>query len=371
MNTTQELEDFLNLTFPKYTKYDTTYLDIIASQTKENTISRIYAHYLDFRKSHVISNWFITSLLDIIKTKSGKEFSLNDYDVFTEFSTIDNKGRIDLVIESKKSETVIIIENKIFHWLHNDLNNYWGTFNYYSNEKKIGILLALTNLQSNNSNFISFSHIEWISKIESFVDKNLLNKREKIHLEDFITNIKYITNQRIMNDNIKFYLDHNKKIEEVIQFKEDTTIYILACINSIALKYNWELYGNTPNYRQIWDKKNDIRVFYTLLPNEIITKKQLKIIIEIDGKAREYHDSLMTLLKKEDIFNDFFLMGNFKNVSSSHIGFRCFFNLTDKDFEMFEFFLNEKIEELEPLRKLILLKLVELGYNIPEDYIIS
>ena len=363
MNTTQELQDFMSLSFPKNVEYDITYLDIITSQTKENTISKIYAHYLDFRKSPVISNWFISSLLAIIEEKSNKKLNLIEYDVFLEHASLENKGRIDIVIESFISKSVIIIENKIYHWLGNDLNNYWDTFNYYSEENKLGIVLALSNLPSNNPNFISISHIEWISKVESLIDPSKISVREKIHLEDFITNIKYITNQKNMNDNVKFYLDHSKKIEQILQYKEEATKYINGSISNLASKYNWEVYGNTLNYKQIWDQKNDVRVFYTLFPNEILKDKNLKIVIEIDGRARVYYDELIKRLREDNnVFDEYFIDTKKQNKNFAHLGY-VLYPLEDEDLNNFESFLSKKIEELEPKRNLIFSHLKELGYE--------
>ncbi|CAM3545435.1 hypothetical protein FLGE108171_02190 [Flavobacterium gelidilacus] len=369
MAETQELFDFFNSPFPKNIESETTYLDIVNIQTKENINSKIYEYYLNHP---IASDWFITALLELIEDKSSKKINIADYSVYTEYATLDKKGRIDIVIESVENKSVIIIENKIHHWLHNDLNNYWHTFNSHETENKVGIVLALSNIPHNNNNFIVITHLEWIIKIESLISEDLLSIREKIHLEDFIINIKYITNLNVMNENIKFYLDHNEKIEKAIKYKEEAARFVLAAIYNIATKYNWVTYGNTLNYKQIWDEQNDIRVFYTLFPDVLLKEKRLKIVIEIDGNARVFYEELKRVLINEtDVYSERFIISGQGNTYSAHIGYIQYEVMSDEDFENLESYITLKIEELEPKRKKILSKLIGLGYenkNIP-DYL--
>lgn len=362
-----ELEPFFLSSFPKELKRETTFLDIINRQTKENTISAIYAHFLDWRNSDKIAELFLSSLQELIKEKSTKDFNLVDYTVYTEYITKENKGRIDIVIESKESKSVIIIENKIYHYLGNDLVNYWDTFAYKS-ENKVGIVLGLTNIPTSNDNFISITHLEWVTKIEKFIKEDNFSIREKIHIEDFISNIKHVTNENIMNENIKFYLNHSEKIEQAIRFKDETAKFVIAAINKTALHFGWEMYGNTLNYKQIWDKEKDIRIFYTLFPDDIIKKRELKIVIEIDGNARAYYDQLVEVLEKEHFFEGEFKKSNDKNIFYAHVGYKCFPNIEDVKFDILDSHLIETINELESTRTTIINKLEELGYqNIKQD----
>ena len=357
-----ELESFFLLPFPKESERETTFLDIINRQTKENTISAIYAHFLDWRNSDKIAELFLSSLQELIKEKSTKDFNLVDYTVYTEYITKENKGRIDIVIESKESKSVIIIENKIYHYLGNDLVNYWETFSYkYDN--KVGIVLGLTNIPTGNDNFISITHLEWVTKIENIIKEDNFSKREKIHIEDFISNIKKVTNENIMNENIKFYLDHSEKIEQAIKFKDETARFVIAAINKTALHFGWEMYGNTLNYKQIWDKENDIRIFYTLFPDAIIKKRELKIVFEIDGNARDYYDKLIDVLENIDFFTGEFKRSDYKNSFCAHVGYKCFPNIDDLNFDNLDSHLIETINGLESTRTTIIKKLEELGYQ--------
>lgn len=358
----KELIDFFGKDLPKQIKHENTYLDIVNIQSKENAISKIYAYYLSLDTTPIISEWFISSLLDLIETKSNKKIELKDYDVFLEYVTLENLGRIDIVIDSKSTKSAILIENKVYHWLHNDLTNYWDTFSHYTDENRVGIILALTNLPNSNPNFISISHIEWVSKVEELMDSTLLTERDKIHLEDFIINIKSITNETVMNDNIKFYIDYSSKIEQVLSFKDEAIRFVNAAINSVATKYSWDVYGGTNSYKQIWDKNNDVRVFYTLFPDGILQKKELKVVIEIDGRARSYYNDLMKVIQNDNLFDEGFIKSDFTNKNSAHLGF-IIFKLTESNLENLSSFIYEKISELELKRGFVYSKLLELGYE--------
>ena len=275
-------------------------------------------------------------------------------------------GRIDLVIESVESQSVIIIENKIYHWLHNDLQNYWDTFKRYKNPNKKGILLTLNPEKPTNSNFVNITHINWVNKILQRGIPSSISEKHKMYLNDFIENIKRLTNRIVMNDGIKFYLENSYEVEQVIKFRENASMYIIEKINNAASYFNWCVYGN--EYKQMWDEINGVRIFYTLFPKQIMVNKELKFVIEIDSVAREYYDRLMESLNEEDFFDNNFKKTNEKNNFFAHI----LYYQEKLDVEDFDS-LDEKIisiitEKLELKRKHIIKKLVEFGYSDKKNY---
>lgn len=357
-----ELSHFFNSDFPAKTIREKTFLDIINYQTRENTISAIYAYFLDWRMSQPISDLFIEVLQNIIEEKAKKRYDLVEYEVYTEYPTMDRKGRIDIVLFSKISKSVIIIENKIYHYLNNDLQNYWDTFPHYDHCNKVGIILALNNLPTPNENYISISHLELINRIEEKGIPTNISLREKIHLEDFISNIKEITKQQTMDEKVKFYLEHSQKIELALGFRTDTARYIIESIHKTAKSFNWEVYGNTMDYKQIWDEKNDVRIFYTLFPDLLLTKKELKIVIEIDSRAMEFYDEIHYFLNEKQLFNDDFCQSHHKTNHCAHLGFVSY-KLNEEDYEDLASLIIDKVSKLEPLRLSILEKMISLGYQ--------
>ena len=82
-------------------------------------------------------------------------------------------NRIDISIFNKAQQKAIIIENKIYHHLDNDLSDYWSHYNY-PDTNKIGILLTLkphgipTEVAGK---FVNITHLEWKERILSYKTK--------------------------------------------------------------------------------------------------------------------------------------------------------------------------------------------------------
>lgn len=359
----KDLNEFINSKFPNSNNFDITFLDIINSQEKENILSKIYAFYLDTNLSPIISNWFIDSLIELIEVNTNKRVDLINFDVYTEFSTLDKKGRIDILIKSELKKTVIIIENKVNHKLYNDLHNYWQTFDDSTYFNKIGIVLALKKTPINNNNFFLITHNEWAHRIEEKIKPEEISERQKIQLEDFLINLKYISYIYIMNENIKFYTENSSKIDELIKFRDEAYSFLNNKIYSVAEHYNWKIHGNSNEYKQIWNEINNERVFYTIFPNDILKRNELKIVIEIDGEALEYYNEIIDYLVKSNLNNYGLIKSDLLKNKFGHIGYVFFESISDNDMSNFDMFLIEQIEKLEPLRKDIFEKLIELGFK--------
>jgi hypothetical protein len=365
-NLTSELELFFQQVLPTSNQRDITFLDIVRHQTKENTNSLIWAHFLSIDSGNFLSSIFLEALLEIIEVKKGNGFikpHFEHHSVFTEYPSFNNEGRIDIVIESQQSESVIIIENKIYHWLHNDLENYWKTFERYKKESKIGVLLTLKSMNSGNPNFINITHLEWVLKIEEKGIPEGVSVRNRVYLEDFISNIKLISNNMVMDNGIRFYLQNAPKIEEALGLKYEAEKFIIHHLNKVSDRLGYSMFGNTMSYRQIWDESNNVRVFYTLFPSEIMLERKLKIVIEIDDSARKYYEDLLKVLNENAFFDDRFRKTNAFWKYTAHVVF-IEYSLELANIEKLEEFILEKInQEVDEKRQVIINELVKLGYS--------
>src|SRR5690554_1082514 len=148
------LQQFLDQhAIPQIKGNPTTFLGIARQPHYENVLSNIYAFFFNPNAEHGFQDLFIMSLLDCINSSSpgqSKDFSdFSDFTIETEFST--NKGgRIDLLL--KNDTSAIIIENKIYHTLNNNLKDYWSTIiNRIEDETRvIGIVLSLKEFSDTN-----------------------------------------------------------------------------------------------------------------------------------------------------------------------------------------------------------------------------
>lgn len=122
----RDLEDFLDHNvIPKIKKRPKTFLGIAKQPHYENVMSNIYAFYFNVDEVHGMQDLFINSLLEIInesKLRDQKKVAaISDFEVSTEVSTKKN-GRIDILLSSE--DHAIIIENKVYHTLNNNLEDY-------------------------------------------------------------------------------------------------------------------------------------------------------------------------------------------------------------------------------------------------------
>lgn len=187
-------------------------LSIAGIDHQENAWSNIYAYFLDEHESHGLKLLFKNSLEQIIYRKTGRTFNLAGGIIRREYSTIAG-NRIDVLVEG--SEYTVIIENKVHHHLNNDLDDYWLS-SKGSDDVKIGIVLTLTHILTNNSNYINITHLEWIDEVEKQLSLNraFIKPQTTVLLNDFLDNVKQATGK--MNESeLTLYLKEREKFNNL------------------------------------------------------------------------------------------------------------------------------------------------------------
>ena len=104
---------------PKPKSWDRSLMDITGVTHHENMWSDIYKFFFLENEQHQMGDLFIRSLEELI----GLNHFLSDFTVKREF-VVDDDRRIDLLLYNKNRRRAIIIENKVYHSLNNDLNLY-------------------------------------------------------------------------------------------------------------------------------------------------------------------------------------------------------------------------------------------------------
>lgn len=301
----EELFELLSIEIPEKSNHDDGFLEILGLAHYENINSRIYAYFLDQSRNSKIAQIFLDALMDVVRSKTKKEIAIETFNVETEVVTI--KGnRIDIVINDIENESAVIIENKIYHYLHNDLIDYWDHFSY-NYENKIGVLLTLEahNIPENARPwFVNVTHYEWISSV---IQKGLpsgLNHKMYIYLNDFINTIDNLTKTIEMNELSKFYFQHTNKVKRAIETQQEAEVFVAQQLEQLAAKLGWETYGKNPNWRNIWDAKNKRQTFYTILLEDVMNgKKELSIVIEIEKDDRSFIPQIEHELSNDPAFN--------------------------------------------------------------------
>jgi hypothetical protein len=304
-STANQIDQLAWFIIPEFNNREHTFLDIADIGYRENTISAIYAYFLTHKNSD-ISQLFIETLVELIQSR-GQQFSEfvfeDDYICHLEYIT-NKSNRIDILIEStgSKEKTAIIIENKIFHVLANDLHDYWSSV---IAKNKAGVLLTLRkeNIKAEfSSRFVNITHSEWCNAISAKGIPISITPKEFIYLTDFLTNMSSIVNSS-QSEEARFFFDHSEKILRAVDVRNKAWNYIIDQLKHTASKMDFVLWGGSGNYRHIWDAARKRHVYYAVVINEILTTKpQIMIILEVYKDALKIKDRLITVMNENNYF---------------------------------------------------------------------
>lgn len=246
------LEHFLDSDkIPSIKKQSKTFLEIAKQPHYENVISNIYAFYFDPYEEHGLGHLFIDAFRDCIKDKVQNQngFSTEllegfyEFVVETEYGTND-RGRIDIFLYNDNQG--IIIENKIYHHLANNLSDYIKTAEDRVGENKnIGVLLTLTPHKGRvHPQFVNILHIDFLSRVMANIGHLLVEASEKYvtFLKDLYQNIENMSTKEMSDRDFEFYLKNQDKILDAVEFNNRVKDYIKSQVE------------------RAWNKQRDILV---------------------------------------------------------------------------------------------------------------
>lgn len=357
----KELIQLLSIDIPEKEQVDDGFLEIIKKSHHENVNSSIYAYFLDKSNNEKIATVFLNALLELVDSKLNKTIVIEKYTCLTEDLT-KNNNRIDITLNDTDNKAAIIIENKIYHHLDNDLIDYWEHFSY-ADENKIGILLTLEEHyipDEAKDYFVNIKHSEWIDKIKEIGLPSLIPHKLYIYLNDFFQTIDNLTKNYQMNEQASFYFDHSSKILKAVETVNQANKFINNQLEILANKLEWVTYGNSMDWRNLWDKENNRNVYYTIhLRNLMNGKNTISVIIELNGTAKDKENEIDKLLKDDILYSHSEMKhNNWSNKYNLHFATReyklskaqieDFANVVEKIIrEDFESTMNKIIEYLD------------------------
>lgn len=287
-----ELEVFLNQNeIPKIKGKPKTFLGIAKQPHYENVLSNIYAFYFRINEVHKFEDLFIRSLLEIINADEIKIEAFSNFEVFTEFG-ISKQRRIDILL--KNEEQAIIIENKVYHHLNNDLAAYYKEV---TAENKIGIVLSLHPISKiDQSHFINITHLQLLQQVYKNIGDYLIKSVHKyeVFLNDFYQNIINLTQPLMDENNFSFYFEHQEKINNLITYKASARKYIE---NEVRIAHSrldeenikvklYESSGDLGNKLTYFISESTKDLMFTVIYGDLLkVDDTLKIIIELKGTA--------------------------------------------------------------------------------------
>lgn len=232
------LEGFNKFTFEE--EKHPTFLAIIKQSNREIVWSNILAFFFDPNKDHKLGDLMIKSLIEA----SGQTIEIKNFKsvtVKTEVLT-DNRKRLDIVIEGEGF--VIGIENKVEHWLNNDLEDYGKMIARISKNRRVH-KIVLSKYNCCEDHFQNVTYDSFIRQIKN----NLPNYKINAHkdyltfLNDFIRNIKTSINFKAMIEKrevleyfCKNYDQFSVLSSKFVQFHNEFTEKFRMIYDAIDLK---------------------------------------------------------------------------------------------------------------------------------------
>ena len=199
---------------PDATKSESIF-DIAGYPHYENVCSNILAFYLNPNNEHGLGNLLFSSLMNLA---GGSDIHQDNIQVSREVST--NKGgRLDIVIETDNQ--IIGIENKIFHHLNNDLNDYSASIDEWAKPNKLDttkIVLSIRN-EKNSSGFINVTYEKFLGRIKENLGNYITTSSQKwvLYLVDFVSTIEKLSGGNMeIDNNDQFFIENEERVNSLI-----------------------------------------------------------------------------------------------------------------------------------------------------------
>jgi len=277
---------------------DRTIFDISEYRHYEEVISNWYAFFFAPYEEHSLGDLFLKSLIEITG-KSQLASNLREWHVEREFPT-DQGGFVDLVLyekseEGKKFDSAIIIENKIYAPVKNNLVDYYNSVKVVEPGQKVGVVLSLHEIKVKDlpEEVINITHEELLEAIQRNLGEYVASAKLKyIHtLQDFISNLKQMTRPEEMQDHIKYYFDNAAKIDDLVDLKAQAKNYLKENLRHAVARnsYEWKR-EHEGAFRFAYSFGNDYCIlFYLYTIEKILKKKKFTLSVWLNGEKVVKH----------------------------------------------------------------------------------
>ncbi len=347
----EQLQTFLNQNeIPKIKSKPKTFLGIAKQPHYENVLSNIYAFYFEVNEVHKFKDLFVISLLELINKETTQIESFFDFNVFTEFSVSDQK-RIDILLHN--DEQAIIIENKVYHHLNNDLEVYYNGVNAIN---KMGVVLSLHSINNiSNPHFINITHLQLLNQVMSNLGNYILNANDKyiVFLKDFYQNTINLSTEIMKTTDIDFYLKNRDSIHQTARFLNRFKAYV-----KLEVEKACDILNDENPFLKLNNTGDRYRYYQSIkVPNLMFTvgfdtlyidsEKLIWIVVELKGdnlKNPDVYKSIDFSLEEQEFINsDFYTK---KHSSYAHFATASYYLEKDKlPFDNLAEFIANKIKE--------------------------
>ncbi len=300
------LKLLLDLNVPSTKHSEITFFDIAKMPHYEDVITRFYAYFLSDLYVATHGSWLRDALFKLIMEKTGKTLSVKTCRVETQVSLL-TRHRLDLVLTvttTTGEKKGVIIENKIYHHLNNDLQSYWDN-SCFDCKEKIGIVLSLTkeNVSAfTGYEFVNILHLDVAREVGRKAE-NITDEANRIYARDFISNLKKLSNMATINDEVKFYFEHAKKVNDAINTRDEAIKYIKSEIIETGETMGLDNFPSEDKSDYIYLCNNaEDDLYYEIHFDQLLNgTKKIKIVIGLSQIARKNVDKFDLVIESSNV----------------------------------------------------------------------
>jgi hypothetical protein len=220
--------------------------DIAGYPNYENVASNILAFFLNPHNGHNLGQLVLSSLLNLAEASEAKQSNVQvRREVYTK-----KGGRIDILVETDNH--LIGIENKIYHRLDNNLEDYGLSLEEWADPNQLAVAKIVLSLerQSNLSGFKNITYEELFSKINERLGFHVTTSSQKwiLYLIDFMHTVKRLAGSNMEFDDIDtFFIKNEDRVNSLIEARNK----FMWKLNSKVIELK-ELIGMPSNCDRQW-----------------------------------------------------------------------------------------------------------------------
>ena len=338
----------------------------------ENVVSNVLRYFFETNKEHNFGDMWLKSLLLAYNKKTKETLKdINGYNtsnIEREYSNGDDK-RIDLLIDC--DSLIIVIENKLYADLYNDLNIYnQMTDKYIQDNKKnnptvIRIVLSLLPVKIDSATkFVNVTYEELFSEIESVSSQYQPNEKWLVLSNELITSLKQKEEVITMKSDKEWNNFVNSNSKEINRFllkyesEARSRLEFLKAVNDEFSNYESNVSHGVYNYSgsNYMSQYVDIKVGNVTLVVETCLMKRptgnkfeeydkLRIFLWTRKNKHFKYDDVLKEIGREKIIND---ISKYHDTSSNPGGWGQHYCLEEyelNDNELDPKIIAEKINE--------------------------